>query len=375
MDRDAYPRAPRRRDRLNEDVEDRRRRRSMPPEEEMERMHISSQRPPPIPREYMRDSFAMPAAPVPPREPGPSMMMRKSREEVDAYLPGPDREDPYARPRRRRAHRPSPREVEDDVVFEEREVRGGGGRRVPPPRVPMPRDIDEEELIVEEREKRGGGGRRPRFDEDEISTRRRERAFHRGYDSEREMRPHERRGTRLEEEEMGSRSSKRGHRPRRRDLERDELLVDDPEPETRSVAASSLTDQRVMQWKDQPSPGEIEEDTRRERRSRRSPTDGKPPSMVRSALPGAFPLDPDEVVDDEVSARSRLRSAPIPGVIDDEEIAIRREERSLRRGSSERDEPVTRKSKRNSPQERLRTPEIVMPPVHEEARNIDEGEE
>lgn len=355
----TYPRSRRRERDFDDDVDYRRRRRSMPPEEEMERMHISSQRPPPIPLEYMRDPYAMPAAPVPPREPGPSKMMRRSREDVDNYLGGPDREDPYARPRRRR--NPRPRDIDEDLI-DEREVRGGRRQRVP-------RDVEPEE-VIEEREKRTS--RRPRFDDEEGLSRRRERASHRGYDSEREVRPRERRGSRLEDErdEMVSRSSKRSQRPRRRE-EREELL-DEPEPEARSVDPAA--DQRVMQWKDQPTPEELEEETRRERRSRRSPPDSR--SSMGRPPPGAFPVDQEEVIDDEAPPRSRLRSGapsgPMPGSIEDDEIALRREERSHRRGSSERDEPVSRKSKRSSPQERIRTPEIVMPPVHEEML-ADEG--
>ncbi|KAJ6155552.1 hypothetical protein N7470_006118 [Penicillium chermesinum] len=270
--------------------------------------------------------------------------------------------EPYARSRRRE------REFEDDVDYrrrrrsmppeEEMERLHISSQRPPPiPREPpRTREIEEDtfveeqedELVVEERERRGS--RRPRFEEEDVPPRRRERGSHRGYDSELE-----RRGSRLEDDrdEMVSRSSKRGHRPRRREPELEELLDDDPAPELRSV--DPITKQRIMQWQDQPGPDEIEEE------------DGLPP-------PGAFPSGQEEFIDEEVAPRPRIRPGSLPEAIEDEEIMIRRDERSKRRGSSERDEAVARRSKRNSPQERMRTPEVVMPPVHEDFPHPEEYE-
>ncbi|KAJ5573680.1 uncharacterized protein N7459_008107 [Penicillium hispanicum] len=460
--RDRYPRSRRRDREFDEDVEYRRRR-SMPPVEDLERLRIR-ERPP---REFVREGVA------PPRERGP-MGMGRSREDLDEVLPEHEVEEVYMRPRpRRRSHRP--REVdEEDLIVDERAVRGGrrhrprevddedlildkreirGGRRPRPREVEdelivderevrderrhRPREVEEEELIFDEKERRGGrrhrprevdeeelifdkreahggrrrpheldeeelfidergqdrsGGRRHRpdrdFEEDDMFVRRKERAPRRPYDSEGDLRLRDRRFE-DDRDEAYYRSSESRRRSRRREAEPDGVIIDNRKDRRRRGKhrgeRRSEEEEWVMQWKDRPSPVELEEESdevrfhEARRHGRRSPTQ---PRFVREP-PEASPLDrEEEETDEEIRVRSRMRSKPRHREAEeDEEIVIQKEklERDRRRGSTDSDEIVVRKSKRRSPprEESLSPEPIRAPPIHQDVithhRHIDHG--
>lgn len=358
-ERDRYSRPRRRGSRFEEeeDVEIRRRR-SIPPVEELERLDLR-ERPP---RDFMHESYA------PPRERGP-LVMRSLRDEVDEIPREAEREEKYIRPpRERRSYRP--------------------------------RDIDEEELIIDERDMRGDRRRRSERElvEDDVAIRRRERAPRRGYESEGEFGPRgrfdderddiyvrrtvPRRKPRYSEEKIEEllvdESEMERPRPRRSrdepgfdrrksfeafvldddgpDLPRrrrshgdreveEELIIDERERERhrdrRSREKPRRKEEIVMKWKDRPSPDENDEskiqfrEARRHRR--RSPSD---PRLSREP-PGAWPSDRDvEGPDEEIRIRSRTRSRPRhAGDEEGEEIIFRREERD-RRTRAEEDEEL-----------------------------------
>ncbi|EKV10772.1 hypothetical protein PDIG_55030 [Penicillium digitatum PHI26] len=169
----ARDRRPHRRDRdYTKDVENRRRR-SEPLVEDMERMHIREH----PRRDFMEESFASQRA----RD---YMVQMQSREKVDLVLPERniplDRDDAYMWPSgSRRRHRP--RDVDgEDFVSEKRERRRDSRWH--------PRDIDED-LTFEERGMRGDGRHCSEGDreaESDFLVDEIERRGHRGHRTERE---------------------------------------------------------------------------------------------------------------------------------------------------------------------------------------------
>lgn len=348
-ERDRYPRSRRREREFDEDVEYRRRR-SMPPVEDLERMHIRD-RPP---RDFVRESFA------PPRDRGP--MVKRGRDELDEPLPGPDPEEYRVRsPRQRGSQSHRPREVveeeESELIIGERERRGSR-------RSWRPRDLEEEDMMIRHRERASEGDLRP---------------MEKVYEDDREevyFRP----------------SSKPRRRPSRREVEFEERIIDDREQErprgSRHRGESTFEEELVMQWKDRPTPRELEEEEEirlRETRRRRRPSQPEPryvrePPPPREP-PGAWPVE-REVEEEEIRIRERRRSKPRRREVEDEEdILIRREEHGRERGrdSAESDEILIRKSKRRSPpQEPSSSPEpIRAPPIHQDVithhRHVDHG--
>lgn len=346
---------PRRRDReIEEDVEFRRRRSIPPPVEELERLDLR-ERPP---RDFMRESYG------PPRETN-AMVIGRPRDEVDEIPREAERDGKYMRPpRERRRYRA--------------------------------REIDEEELIIDERDMRGDGRHRSErhLVEDDIAIRHRERVPRRGYESEGEVGQRERfnearegtyarrsvprRKPRYSEEEIEefivdesemerprprrSRAEPRSDRrksfeafvlgddeqdpPARRKSHGDrvieeELIIEEGERERprarRSREKPSCKEEIIMKWRDRPSPDEIDEDEivfrERRRHGRRSPSD---PRLSRKQL-GSGPSDKEaESPGEEIRIRERARSRS-RGAEDEEqeEIIIRRRERDRRRRAAE----------------------------------------
>ncbi|KAF3396214.1 hypothetical protein F1880_007095 [Penicillium rolfsii] len=336
-ERDRYPRSRRRERELDEDVEYRRRR-SMPPVEELERMQIRD-RPP---RDFIRESFA------PPRDLAP--LVRRGRDELDEPLPGPDPEEYRVRPSRRRgslSYRPREivEEEESELIIGERERRGSRRSR-------RPRDLEEEDRIIRHRERASEGDLRPR---------------EKVYEDDRE-------------EVHDRQLSRPRRRPSRREVEFEERIIDDREQErprgSRHRGESTFEEELVMQWKDRPTPRELEEEEEmrlRETRRRRRPSQTEP-RYVRELPPreppGAWPIE-REVEEEEIRIRERRRSNPRRRAVEDEEdLLIRREEHGRERGrdSAESDEILIRKSKRRSPPQgpSLSPEPIRAPPIHED---------
>ncbi|KAJ5451459.1 hypothetical protein N7491_000641 [Penicillium cf. griseofulvum] len=231
---------PRRRDRDYEEDEYRRRR-SEPPLEDMKRMHIR-ERPR---RDFMEESFAPPRA----RD---NLAIMREREEADMVSPDRsvplDRDDVYMRPPGSR-RRPRPREVdEEDFVFEERERRRGSRRH--------PREVDEN-LNFEETERRGDRRHRPdreREAEDDVfidEERRRDRRHRRERVPEEDL---------TFEEQLRERGSGRRRRSEPEFEEDEELFVG------RERARESRRHRREFEEDDM-----ISEDREMHRRSRRHP--------------------------------------------------------------------------------------------------------
>ncbi|CEJ60496.1 hypothetical protein PMG11_09068 [Penicillium brasilianum] len=347
-ERDRYPRSRRRERDFDEDVEYRRRR-SMPPIEDLEHMHIRD-RPP---RDLVRESFA------PPRDRG-GPLVRRERDELDEPGPGPDPEEVRARSSRRRgsqSHRP--REV---VEEEESELMIGGREKRGSRRSRRPRDLDDEDMVIRHRERASEGDLRP---------------MEKVYEDERE-------------EVYFRASSRPRRRPSRREVEFEERIIDDREQERlrgpRHRGEASFEEDLVMQWKDRPTPRELEEEDEirlRETRRRRRPSQPEP-EYVREPPPreppGAWPAE-REVEEEEIRIRERRRSRPKRREVEDEEdIVLRREERDRERGrdSAESDEILIRKSKRKTPREPSLSPEpIRAPPIHQDVithhRHVDHG--
>lgn len=337
VDREKYPRS-RRTDRAYEDMEYRRRRVS-PPIEDFGRMRIRER----IPREYARETII-----VPPRNPGPSMHMRRSDEDV---LPPPDIEDDYYRARpKRRGYRTRDRETDDeDVVTSGRSRRGTRRSRAS-----------------------------PTLDEDEELAIRRRREFE--YESEAERRPRERRFSDIQDE-LIVRSSDPRRKPRRLEEEFAADLIDPPEdrprrpryrrsppdPDALSKEEEQKVNSRVMQWKDRPSPEELAEEKEElmahdmRRGNRRSASR----SRYEPSLPGAWPEGPDdETYDTDARPRSRKHSGD---EIQVEEVETSRESygRGRRRRSAEIEEEILirKDRRRGSLQERDQSPESVRVPT------------
>ena len=331
-ERDRYPRSRRREREFNEDVEYRRRR-SMPPVEDLERMHIRDG----PSRDIVRESFG------PPRDQGP--MIRRRKEVPDEILPGPDPRS--SRRRGSQSHRPR------EVVEEE-----------------------ESESIIGERERRGSRRhRRPReLEEEDIAIRYRERA------SEGDLRPMEKVYEDEREEVWFRPSSRPQRRSSRREVEFEEPIIDDREQDRARVPRHrpepSFEEELVMQWKDRPSPRDMQEEEEirlRETRRRRRPSQAEPRYVREPAPrepPGAWPGE-RENEEEEIHIRERRRSRPRRREVeDDEDILIRREKTRGERGrdSTDSDEILIRKGKRRSPpRESSSSPEPTRaPPIHQE---------
>lgn len=470
-ERERYSRPRRRAPEYPEDVEYRRRR-SMPPSEDMDRLRTRD-RPP---RDFVQESFA------PPRE-RDRMALRRSRDEADEDIREIERQpdELYVPSRRRRNHRPReinddliveereriqerrPRETDEELIFDEKERRRGRrprdaeeeGFRIQERerrRERRPREIDEEELIVDSRE-RHRGPRRREFEEEDLiigererrrgprpqlpdeedlimeekETRRMrrprrvsegERIFDekerrrgpRPYESEEDRMVHERerrerrrhrpdrdigedemlfrrmeapeppgpeiegkippRERSLEEDidEPLARSSESRRRPRPRGTQVEEIIIDDRKREIPAHGGRHHRDPRIdeeiiMRWKDRPSPREQEEDeelriqeTMRHRRNPPEPMSGREP-------PGAFPIEDedelrDKVVVEEMKQRSRSRTRRSPEIVEEDEIAIR-------------------KNRIVSPPREVSPEPIRAPPIHQDVithhRHIDHG--
>lgn len=369
-ERDRYPRSRRRDREFEEEDVQYRRRRSMPPVEDLERMHIR-ERPP---RDFIRESYG----PPPDRAPVP---IRRPRDEIDGPLPEREREEAYMRPSRER-RRPRPREIEEEeLIIHERERNGGGPRRR------SERDI-EEDLLVRRRgrpsrdyESEGDFRTRDRMEDEEMYVRRsgpRRKPRPRSHEEDIEEllideseRDRPRRRVSREElkferrEEIDEvmidereRERPRERRPRResnfdRYRETDEL-IDDREPERlreKKVRKPRVKEELVMQWKDRPSPGELDEEDIRIRETRRPKRRSPPVPVYAPEPPGAFPLGGNEDdIEEEIRVRSRVRPRPHHREAeDDEEVVIRREERDRdrRRRSEEVEEIILRREERN----------------------------
>lgn len=353
LDREKYTRS-RRPERSYEEEVEYRGRRSVPPVEEMERMQIR-ERPP---REFVRETFF-----EPPHKTKPPVRMRRSVEEV--ALPEPDDDYPPPRPRRSRRR---PREIEEDMIIDEREVRERRRYR--------PREVDEEP-IMDERDRRGG--RKPRLqrelEEDEMVIRRGGRVPPFGYDGDSEPRPRERRFSDVRDE-VFVRSSDPRRKPRRRGVGFEDDLIDDREERPRrsrrgveppSLRSMSKEDERVMRWKDRPSPREVEQEEElrvraMRHRSRRSPRE----AQFDRAPPGAWPeeREEDEKIEvEEVESRIPSTSGK-EGTEIEEEIDVQRERHERdRRRSANSDEMIAHESRRRpSVPERDLSPEPTRGP-------------
>ncbi|KAJ5775281.1 uncharacterized protein N7511_000292 [Penicillium nucicola] len=247
---------PRRQDREYENDVEYRRRRSDPPVEDLERLHLRERERPR--RDFMEESFAHPRE----RE---EMMLRRSREETVISSPERpmrrSREEAYPPPSgsRRRHH---PRETgEEDLRFEEHERRRGSRRH--------PREV-EEDLIMEERERHGDRSHRPEreveedlFDEEEVRHEGRRRSDRVPAEDfvveERERRGDRRRRPKPEFEEenvLVERERRRGSRRHPREID-EGLIIEERE--------------RRRERRPAPDP-EFEEDIRFEERERRRPS-------------------------------------------------------------------------------------------------------
>lgn len=337
QERDRYPRSRRREREFDEDV-DYRRRRSMPPVEDLERMHIRD-RPP---RDIVRDSFDPLRDQV--------AMIRRRKEEQDEILP-----EPNPRSSRRRGNRPREvvEEEESEFINGERERRGSRRHR-------RPRELEEEDMAVRYRERASDGDLRP---------------MEKVYEDEREevwFRP----------------SSRPRRRPSRREVEFKERIIGDRELDRTRVSRDhpgpSFEEELVMQWKDRPSPREMQEEEEirlRETRHRRRPSQPEPRYVRETPLrepPGAWSGERDNE-EEEIYIRERRRSRPRRREVENEEdILLRREKTGGGRGrdSTDSDEILIRKGKRRSPsRESSSSPEPSRAPVHEDVithhRHID----
>lgn len=368
-ERGQHPRSRQRHREFEEEDVQYRRRRSMPPVEDLERMHIR-ERPP---RDFIRESYG----PPPDRAPVP---IRRPRDEIDGPLPVLEREEAYMRPSRER-RRPRPREIdEEELIIHERERNGGGPRRR------SERDI-EEDLLVRRRgqpsrdyESEGDFRTRDRIEDEEMYVRRSgPRRKPRPHSHEEELeeiiidesemaRPRRRvsreepkfeRREEIEEVMIDERERERPRerRPRResnfdRYRETDELIEDREAERLREkkVRKPRVKEELVMQWKDRPSPGEVNEEDIRIRETRRPKRRSPPVPVYAPEPPGAFPLGGNvDDTEEEIRVRSRLRPRPHHREAEDDEIVIRREERDRdrRRRSEEVEEIILRREERN----------------------------
>lgn len=303
-----------------------------------------------------------------------------------------------------RRHRP--REVEEDeLVIDEKDARGkrrhrpyrevdegdlvlddSGKRRS---RIHHPREVDEEDLIIDEREQERYGGWRPRperdLEEDDI-IRRKESIPRRPYDSEGDLRLRERR---FEDDRGGlyRRSSGSRRRPRRREGELEEVIIDDREDRQRHGRRRGHMrpekEELIMQWKDRPLPGEVEEeeDELRVRDIARHGQRSPPKPRFVPEQPGGFSSEQEdeetEGTDDEIRTRPRGHMKPRrqEAEEEEEEIIIRKKgrERDRRRGSTDSEQVIMRESKRQS----LSPEPIRAPPIHQDIithhRHVDHG--
>ncbi|KAJ5304130.1 uncharacterized protein N7443_003790 [Penicillium atrosanguineum] len=389
-ERDRYPRSRQRDREFEEEDVQYRRRRSMPPVEDLERMHIRD-RPP---RDFMRESFAPPTDRAP-------VSMRRPRDEIDGVIPERERDEVYMRPSRER-RRPR-REIEEEkLIINERE--GHGGR----PRRRSERDI-EEDLVVRRRgrpsrdyESEGDFKPRERFEEqDETFVRRsgprrkprprsREEELEELLVDESEMDRPRRKLSReepiLEREEIDEvmiddRERPRERRPRResnydRHRESDDI-IDDREQERlreRKPRKARVKEELVMQWKDRPSPGELDEEEVRIRETRRPKRRSPPVPVFAPEPPGALPLRGDRVeTEEEIRIRSRVRPRPHHrDVEEEEEIVIRRDERERdRRRRTEDDEEILLRREDRSRGHRLNAEEDEELLIRREERDRD----
>ncbi|KAJ5947692.1 hypothetical protein N7466_000707 [Penicillium verhagenii] len=320
-------RRPRRSERSSFEEEVRyRRREPMPLVDDMERIQIRD-RPP---REFVRETFI-----GPPRDFPPPVRMRRSADDVGPTI---EREESYTRTRPRRSHerideretrrnrRPRTSEFEEeDLSFDERERRGP--RRPPPERV-----LGEEEIMI----RRGVEAPQPPVYRGEIDERPRERRYSDVRD------------------EVFVRSSETRRKPRRRDMEFGAEMIDEREERPRRSnyrndpsPPMSKEEEIVMQWKDRPSPRELEEEEEvrwRDKRRQQSPPRAR---YGRGSLSG---WHGDR--EDEFDARSQRRSRPDRGETDDdEEIDIRSSRRSNPRWE-QTDEEIDIRPKRRPRHER-----------------------
>lgn len=260
---------------------------------------------------------------------------------------------------KRRMRRPR-RMSENDRIYEERERRRG-------PRPPDP----EEEFMIHEREKRAR--RRPRPDrdmeEEELIFRRREAPSPPGREIDNEM-PQRPRSFEEDRDEPLARSSESRRRPRPRGTQVEEIIIDDRKREIlphggRNRRDPRIDEERIMRWKDQPSPREQEEDKEIRRREttrlRRSP----PEPIPEREPPGAFPIEQrddfqeDVVIEEMKQRRSRSRPRRTTEIV---EAA---------------DEVLIRKDKISPPRDLSPEPSIHAPPIHQDVithhRHIDHG--
>ncbi|KAJ5524433.1 hypothetical protein N7494_011083 [Penicillium frequentans] len=296
-ERERYPRSRRPERSSFEDDVGYRRRESMPLGQDIERMRVR-ERPPP-PREFVRETFI-----VPPRDLGPPVRMRRSADDIG---PIPDREEEYMRTRPRRSHRPP--DIDPDELINERDMRRSERHR--------PRDLDEE-YAYDERERRA---RRPRpereFEEEEIAIRRRaSKPPSPLYDSEIDPRPRERRYSDVRDE-VYVRSSESRRKPHFREVQVEADIIDEREERPRrsrhrdgSSPTLSKEEEMVMQWKDRPSPRELEEDEEiRVRDTRRRIHRSPPRARYGRGPPGSWPDSRD---DEDVDVENDLRSSRHP---------------------------------------------------------------
>ncbi|KAJ5745313.1 hypothetical protein N7520_010495 [Penicillium odoratum] len=248
---------------------------------------------PEMPREFVRETFI-----VPPRDLEPPVHMRRSADDVG---PIPDREEVHMRTRPRWGHRSLG--IDDDL--DEREIR----RRQYRPRV-------EEDLIYDERERRTRRSR-PERDFDEMSFRR--RGPPPSYDSELDRQPRERRYSDVRDE-VYVRSSESRRKPRRRAVEFEKDLIGEevpwrPKRQDQSPPMSK-EDEKIMQWKDRPSPRDLEEDEEiRVRDIRRRSQQSPHQARYGRGPPGSWPddlEDEDEVSEYDIPSR-RSRSTRADG--------------------------------------------------------------
>ncbi|KAJ5992454.1 hypothetical protein N7451_008178 [Penicillium sp. IBT 35674x] len=365
-ERERYPRSRRPERPSFEDEVRYRRRESMPLGEDIERMLVR-ERPPPA-RDFVRESFI-----VPPRDLEPPVRMRRSADDIG---PPPDREEGYMRTRPRRTHRPP--SIDPDELIDEREMRRSERQR--------PRDPDEE-YAYDERERRA---RRPRpereFEEEEIAIRRRsQKPPSPVYDNELDPRARERRYSDVRDE-VYVRSSESRRKPHFREVEVEADIIDEREERPRRSRhrdgpspTLSKEEEMVMQWKDRPSPRELEEkeelrvrDTRRRSyrsppraRYGRGPPDSWPDSRDDEDVDVENDLQNDEEIDihsfrrpnprweqtgdDELDIRSSRRPRRERELIDDDELGPRPQILSRHgRGNIELDEEIDIRSPRRS---------------------------
>jgi len=210
------------------------------------------------------------------------------------------------------------------------------------------------------------------------------------HDSEIDPRPRGRRYSDVRDE-VYVRSSESRRKPHFREMKLEADFIDEREERPRrskhrdgSSPTLSKEEEMIMQWKDRPSPRELEEDEElRVRDIRRRNYRSPPRARYGRGPPGSWPDDrEDEEVDPnndirssrhpksrrqadddyELDARSRIRSRPDLGELEDEDIDIRSSRRSNPRWEQTDEAELVIRSSRRPRREREHTDDDEFDP-------------